>query len=58
MKGDSVVKEIQIKNFRSLKDTGMQTLSPITLPCRNNMLHTGLINVTVNAVFHLLDACV
>lgn len=31
MKGDSVVKEIQIKNFRSLKDTGMQTLSPITL---------------------------
>lgn len=31
MKGDSVVREIQIKNFRSLKDTGMQTLSPITL---------------------------
>lgn len=31
MKGDSVVKEIQMKNFRSLKDTGMQTLSPITL---------------------------
>lgn len=31
MKGDSVVKQIQIKNFRSLKDTGMQTLSPITI---------------------------
>lgn len=31
MKGDSVVKEIQMKNFRSLKDTGIQTLSPITL---------------------------
>ena len=31
MKGDSVVKEIQMKNFRSLKDTGLQTLSPITL---------------------------
>lgn len=26
--------------------------------CRNNMLHTGLINVTGNAVFHLLDTCV
>lgn len=31
MKGDCVVKEIQMKNFRSLKDTGMQTLSPITI---------------------------
>ena len=31
MKGDSVVKQIQIKNFRSLKDTKMQTLSPITV---------------------------
>ena len=31
MKGENIVKEIQIKNFRSLKDTGMQTLSPITL---------------------------
>ena len=31
MKGDSIVKEIQMKNFRSLKDTGMQKLSPITL---------------------------
>ena len=31
MKGDSLVKEIQLKNFRSLKDTGIQTLSPITL---------------------------
>lgn len=31
MKGASVVKEIQIKNFRSLKDTNIQTLSPITL---------------------------
>lgn len=26
-----VVKQIQLKNFRSLKDTGMQTLAPITL---------------------------
>jgi len=31
MKGDSLMKEIQIMNFRSLKDTGMQKLSPITL---------------------------
>ncbi len=31
MKGENIVKEIQIKNFRSLKDTGMQALSPITL---------------------------
>lgn len=31
MKGAKVVKEIQIKNFRSLKDTGLQKLSPITL---------------------------
>ena len=31
MKGENVVKGIQIKNFRSLKDTGIQTLSPITL---------------------------
>lgn len=31
MKGARVVKEIQIRNFRSLKDTGLQTLSPITL---------------------------
>ena len=31
MKGDSLMKEIQIKNFRSLKDTGLQKLSPITL---------------------------
>lgn len=31
MKGENNVKEIQIKNFRSLKDTGVQTLSPITL---------------------------
>lgn len=31
MKGDYIVKEIQIQNFRSLKDTGLQELSPITL---------------------------
>lgn len=31
MKGECLVKEIQMKNFRSLKDTGMQTLSPITI---------------------------
>lgn len=31
MKGDSLMKEIQIKNFRSLKDTGLQKLSPITV---------------------------
>lgn len=31
MKGATIVKEIQIRNFRSLKDTGLQTLSPITL---------------------------
>lgn len=31
MKGEVLVKEIQIKNFRSLKDTGLQTLSPITV---------------------------
>ena len=31
MKGENVVKEIQIKNFRSLKDTGSQKLSPITI---------------------------
>ena len=31
MKGECLVKEIQMKNFRSLKDTGIQTLSPITI---------------------------
>lgn len=31
MEGENVVKEIQIKNFRSLKDTGLQKLAPITL---------------------------
>ena len=31
MKGECLVKEIQMKNFRSLKDTGMQKLSPITI---------------------------
>lgn len=31
MKGDSILKEIQIQNFRSLKDTGLQKLSPITV---------------------------
>ena len=31
MKGGKIVKEIQIRNFRSLKDTGLQTLSPITV---------------------------
>lgn len=31
MRGEGIVKEIRIKNFRSLKDTGMQTLSPITI---------------------------
>ena len=31
MKGECIVREIQLKNFRSLKDTGLQTLSPITL---------------------------
>lgn len=31
MKGGCLVKEIQMKNFRSLKDTGSQKLSPITL---------------------------
>ncbi len=31
MKGAKILKEIQLNNFRSLKDTGLQTLSPITL---------------------------
>jgi hypothetical protein len=31
MKGEYIMQEIQIKNFRSLKDTGLQKLSPITL---------------------------
>ena len=31
MKGGCLVKEIQMKNFRSLKDTGSRKLSPITL---------------------------
>lgn len=31
MRGADTVKEIQIKNFRSLKDTGLQTVAPITL---------------------------
>ena len=31
MKGENIVKEIQIQNFRSLKDTGSQKLSPITI---------------------------
>ena len=31
MKGECLVKEIQMKNFRSLKDTEMQPLSPITI---------------------------
>ena len=31
MKGGRIVKEIQVRNFRSLKDTGLQKLSPITL---------------------------
>lgn len=31
MKGAHTVKEIQIKNFRSLKDTGLQKVTPITL---------------------------
>lgn len=31
MKGECLMKEIQMKNFRSLKDTGMQKLSPITI---------------------------
>lgn len=31
MKGEVLMKEIQIKNFRSLKNTGLQTLSPITV---------------------------
>ena len=31
MKGTNVMKEVQMKNFRSLKDTGEQKLSPITI---------------------------
>lgn len=31
MKGARIVREIQIQNFRSLKDTSLQKLSPITL---------------------------
>ncbi len=31
MEGAKIVKEVQLKNFRSLKDTELQTLSPITL---------------------------
>lgn len=31
MKGDCVVQAIQIENFRSLKNTGLQKLSPITI---------------------------
>lgn len=31
MKGANVLKEIQVKNFRSLKDTKIQELSPITI---------------------------
>ena len=31
MNGGKIVKEVQIRNFRSLKNTGLQTLSPITL---------------------------
>ena len=40
MKGECLVKEIQMNNFRSLKDAGMHTLSPITILVGENSSDT------------------
>lgn len=31
MKGEGILKGIELNNFRSLKNTGLQTISPITV---------------------------
>ena len=55
MKGVNIVEEIHLHNFRSLKDTGLQKLAPITLligensSCKSSFLRVfPLIKKSIN----------